>query len=911
MRKNRKKSGINRSSKNHLTENIQDSVITFQRRGFLKTMGLLGGSTLLGQSVWASSRKIQDDLAFKPQSGEFEPQPGLDLSPAKWLWYPGDRTLPNTFVLFRRVLHLSEKPNKAKGRVIGDSRYLLEVNGRRIQWGPVPNDPRWPEVDPVDLTEILTTGENVIGATVLYFGHGDSTWPMGRAGFIFRMEIEYSDGRNELVVSDSSWRCHLSQAWKPGHHRRWFMGALQEEFDARLHPFGWTEKRFIENEDWIEPYFPPCPANLPIFCDPTNDIITHIHGPKDFIYGAVAKSKMEMRPRSIPMMCETWVAVTGLVEQHRIRWNRPIFEYFAMRPPKAYEAESIQDAQPAGDGRWRVELDHDRGTTLTFALPEQVVGWPGVTIEAPEGTILELMTQDAHATGGPALLNTSHHKWVRFTCREGVNHFQWFDFDCFRWMQVHLHPGHGSVVVSNVGILKRVYPWPHEPRVITSEAPLQKLFDAAANTLRNAAQETFVDGMSRERNQYSGEVSHMHHAVQMLCGGSAQVARFLRTYSQGQTAEGYFLDTWPSVDRLDRLGQRVVEATHCGAILDMGVQLAFDCWHYYEYTGDLAPLQEPYPRLLRLVQYLCDKIKPDDLLPVEQEDYGFPIVYIDFKPAYPKQRHRQCPFNLKVSAMFCQVMAPMCRAFGDEQLAEDINQIGSRILDATIAKFWSTEHRVFIDNLPWWREEGDVHYSDVTLGMSVMFDQCPGGAIERSIEILATKPKNMGLGYPSNICWRLWALGKGGRPEAILKEFREVWAPMESVRLNNTVAEFWGNPKPDTGANWSHCACGPIYIAPMSLAGIHPLAPGFARYEVRPQLADLPDLALTVQTPYGPLGFSGKGRLGKRTINLSLPPDASGELVVHPDEKLKLKSLGMGRFSLPSGKALALNLKYT
>ncbi|MFM7397443.1 MAG: hypothetical protein ACKO4N_00535, partial [Verrucomicrobiota bacterium] len=22
----------------------------------------------------------------------------LDLSPAKWLWYPGDRTLPNTFV---------------------------------------------------------------------------------------------------------------------------------------------------------------------------------------------------------------------------------------------------------------------------------------------------------------------------------------------------------------------------------------------------------------------------------------------------------------------------------------------------------------------------------------------------------------------------------------------------------------------------------------------------------------------------------------------------------------------------------------------------------------------------------------------------------------------------------------------
>ncbi|MFZ4766273.1 MAG: twin-arginine translocation signal domain-containing protein, partial [Roseimicrobium sp.] len=47
----------------------------------------------------------------------------LDLSPAKWLWYPGDRTLPNTFILFRRVLQLNAKPKKATGWIIGESRY--------------------------------------------------------------------------------------------------------------------------------------------------------------------------------------------------------------------------------------------------------------------------------------------------------------------------------------------------------------------------------------------------------------------------------------------------------------------------------------------------------------------------------------------------------------------------------------------------------------------------------------------------------------------------------------------------------------------------------------------------------------------------------------------------------------------
>ncbi|MBM4025432.1 MAG: alpha-L-rhamnosidase [Planctomycetes bacterium] len=859
----------------------------------------------------------------------------LDLSPAQWLWYPGDRTLPNTFVLFRRVLHLTEKPRRATGWIIGDSRYLLEVNGRRIQWGPAPNDPRWPEVDPMDLTEALTTGENVIGATVLHFGQGDSTHPMGRAGFIFKLEIEHADGRHETVVSDTSWRCHLSRAWQPGHHRMWYMRALQEEFDARQHPQGWTQPGFVEDADWLEPQLPPCPAHLPIFCDPTIDVMLHIHGPRKFIYGAEARSKMELRPRSIPLMRETWVGIAELAEQHRIRWKRPIAEYFAVRPPNAYAAEPTQAVQPIGDGVWRVELDPERGTTLTFALPEQMVGWPSVTIDAPAGTTLELMTQDAHLVGGhsshedkvsdwdlstqkgslasgPVLLNTTHHKWARFTCREGVNTFQWFDFDCLRWMQVHLHPGRGSVVVSRVGILKREYPWPHEPRVLTSEAPLQRVFDAATNTMRNAAQETFVDGMSRERNQYSGGISLCRHAIHMLAGENRQVAHFLRSFSQGSTPEGYFMDCWPSHDRLNRLGQRVLEATHCGALLDAGVRFAFDCWEYYLYSGDLAPLREPYPRLLRLVSYLREKMNPDDLLPVDQEDYGFPIVYVGFSGCFPNQRDRQCAFNLFWAASLSQAMAPMCRAFGDAKLATELDQLGQRVLQATVARFWSQEHGAFVDNLPWWREDGDVHYSEMTLGIAVELDQCPGGSIQRSVELLATLPKNLGIDNSTEpVAWRLWALVKGGRADAVLKELREVWATMPSIVQNNAIAEFYQGMKPDTGSNWSHACCAPIYVAAMSLAGIRPLAPGFARYEISPQLADLPDLALTVHTPHGPIGFSGRGLQGARVLDLSLPPDVNGELVVHRAEQLPLKRLGEGRFALPAGRKLSIDLKHT
>jgi hypothetical protein len=201
----------------------------------------------------------------------------------------------------------------------------------------------------------------------------------------------------------------------------------------------------------------------------------------------------------------------------------------------------------------------------------------------------------------------------------------------------------------------------------------------------------------------------------------------------------------------------------------------------------------------------------------------------------------------------------------------------------------------------------------MTLGISVEYDQCPGGAIERSVELLATKPKNVGIDNSTEpVAWGWWALAKGGRADVVVKELREVYGTMPSVLLNNGIEDFYGGSKrPDSTMVWSFATVAPIYVAVMSLAGIRLLEPAFKRYEIRPQLADLPDLALTVHTPHGPIGFSGKGPLGARTLTLTLPPGAAGELVVHPDENLNLKSLGKGRFALPAGQTVNLELKHT
>ena len=873
------------------------------RREFLKTSAVAGGSLVLADNTpvaaAAAAAARKDSIAKAVMAPN---RPGLpNLSPAQWIWYPSSRTLQNTFVLFRRELHLAAKPRRATGWISADSRYRLEVNGQRVQWGPAPSDPRWAEADPLDLTSYLESGHNVIGVTVLFYGTGDGTWPLGKPGFLFWLEIEQSDGHVDRVVSDADWKVMVCRAWRPGRAKRWYLRALQEEFDSRLYPYGWSGPAFQPDRQWLSAMplvgSPNKPALATNYDEYTLDLS---RGPAD----------SELRPRSIPLLRESLVPVVKLTETFWLEWHSTPEDYFDFRIPNAFSAAREQLAVEMAPGQWRVELDGARGAVLTFEFRDQIVGWPGFDIEAPAGTTIELLVHEAHAPGGPPLLNTHFNSWTRIICGDGLNHFETFDFESLRWLQLHIHNVKGSVSVSNVHLRRRVFPWPNEPRVRSSEPALQRLFDASINTLNNCAQETLVDGMARERQQYSGDGGHQLHSVHLAFGESRLPARYLGTWSQGLTKEGYFLDCWPAYDRLARLVERQFDLSGWGPILDHGVGFNFDCWSHYLYTGDLDSLREPYPRLLRFAQYLRSLVGADGLLPVE--DIGIPSVWIDHA-AYQRQRHKQCAFNLYTAAAMQYALGPICRAFGDERQAEIAGQFGQDLLRSAVRRFWSRQRAIFINNLPWLAEEKAPRTCDRSLATAILFDQCPGRRTEAALHSLANCPPEMGFSYPANAGWRLWALARAGRADVIVKDLRERWATMDSVKLNTTLQEDW-KAAPDSGAQWSHCAVVPLYIAYYGLLGLKPLTPGFQRFELRPQFADLASLDLTAFTVQGPLNVRAQGPRGQREVTLQLPPGGHGELVLPRDEKVDLPVAagpaprGHRRFSLAPGSTVTLRL---
>ena len=59
---------------------------------------------------------------------------------------------------------------------------------------------------------------------------------------------------------------------------------------------------------------------------------------------------------------------------------------------------------------------------------------------------------------------------------------------------------------------------------------------------------------------------------------------------------------------------------------------------------------------------------------------------------------------------------------------------------------------------------------DRSLATAVLYNQCPRGRTEAALRVLAECPPEMGFSYPANAGWRLWALGKGGRADVIVKD---------------------------------------------------------------------------------------------------------------------------------------------
>ena len=175
---------------------------------------------------------------------------------AQWVW----PRLPDTIsrrdgvvVHLRARVVLDDVPTEVPARVTADSRYVLSVNGTEVSRGPARGIPERLAFHVVDLGQYLRAGENVVAATVRYYGVATKWWQpaapfgeLGYGGFLFEAPAIG-------LRSDASWRGRLAP-WQPNPGDL----GLREDVDGRDLPPDWQEPGF-DDADWA----PVAPLTVP------------------------------------------------------------------------------------------------------------------------------------------------------------------------------------------------------------------------------------------------------------------------------------------------------------------------------------------------------------------------------------------------------------------------------------------------------------------------------------------------------------------------------------------------------------------------------------------------------------------------------------------------------------------------
>lgn len=132
---------------------------------------------------------------------------------AYWISTDVCQSEPNTWLNFRKKVHLSHLPERIMARIAADSKYWLWINGEMIVFegglkrGPSPEDTYY---DEVDIAPYLKVGDNTIAVLVWYFGkQGFSHNSSGKAGLLFDCQAPGVE-----ILSDNTWSCSLNLAYR-------------------------------------------------------------------------------------------------------------------------------------------------------------------------------------------------------------------------------------------------------------------------------------------------------------------------------------------------------------------------------------------------------------------------------------------------------------------------------------------------------------------------------------------------------------------------------------------------------------------------------------------------------------------------------------------------------------------------
>lgn len=797
-----------------------------------------------------------------------------------WLTQHQDIEAP-VMALFRKSFRINDAVKNIKGYCFADSRYRLFVNGQVVQKGPAPFDPCYPEMDPLDIPAgLLKKGENWIACEVLFYGgaaNGDGQYLPSLPCLILEADIRMESGQTISVFTDETWECRVSDAWLLT--RRNYTVFIHETFDASKCDERWKTGK--DADTWYRSYAYPYDANTPIGTKKMQWTIAEIERETGnwIVHG-------KMYARTIPLLCEATALPDRIEGDFRIRWQKDMDLYFKFLCPDCYTITDVRRFKGKYTMPLRIPLKKHTSRCLNVVFDREVCGYPCFEIESSVACQADLIFSEDVPGNTLALDRWRNH--LRVFLRKGATRFEALNYEAVKSMQVILTPPDRDtmVIIKSLFIKERLYPL-KQTQLKTNDPQLDRLVAAAVNTSRITFQDVIVDNIYRERVPYWD--MGMGLGALYAFGAEELISRCLINGSRSFTKYGYFLCAWPCT--ANPLGEfaRVKGGYN---LIDGVVGVPGGLWNAYYYTGDIKILEETYPNVKAFVKWLAGHAEKECWLHWDFDPGQ--VIWLDHLGKWGPLRNKECAFNMYVYNLFHSAFPAIAGKLGDNDLTDFTIQIARGMKKKMYKDFWSDELGLFVNNLPWVSKDRYYHLHELTFANSILSGIVDKENRGNTVDALANRcfrmpyvdevhttlviggkkrKLPMGIYHPTVNC-RLDALGMMDRQDIILKDLREIWAKMESVKQNLTISESWGmrgsgGSYGKTVGAWAQCNTVPLHMLFRHIIGIRPLEPGWRKFTIKPKLGDLEKIEAACYTPHGKIDIL----LHKDKIELDYPKD--------------------------------------
>ncbi len=456
----------------------------------------------------------------------------------------------------------------------------------------------------------------------------------------------------------------------------------------------------------------------------------------------------------------------------------------------------------------------------------------------------------------------------------------------YRYVQVQAD---ATVSYDSISMLYEYLPLEYRGEFKSSDKLLNKIWDVSAYTMHLTSREFFLDGIKRDRWVWSGDAYQS----------------YLMNY--------YLFFDSPSVERtlLALRGKEPVTA-HINTIMDYSLYWFVGIYDYYLYTGDTSFIETFYPRMKTLMEFCLGRRNKNGFLEPLEGDW----VFIDWADGLPKKG--EVSFEQMLLARSLEAMAFSAEIAGENEDQKRYQELATHLKDQLFKTFWDEKAGVMKHQ----RIDGEMQ--DIVTRYANMFGIFFNYFNEEQKQSVKDKvllnDDILQITTPYMRFYELEALCAIGEQEFVLDEIRDYWGGMLALGATSfwekydprqsgvEHLEMYGRPY---GKSLCHAwGASPIYLFGKYYLGVKPLKPGYAAYEIKPDLGGLQWVEGKVPTPNGLVNVY----CSKKEIKVSAD-QGQGTLIFKSKTKPKtndgkLTTIGKNTYQLTMQPKVNYHIKY-